>query len=111
MIYIKDELLNQNYEYYYNNNYFIIRTNKNCYTNYNTTYCDCFNMFQNNGYLVSSSYSCTQPSQQYRLNYNELTNDFYYRNDIDSILICFAIIVCFGFGIPFYLLRQFLKVV
>lgn len=111
MSYLPSELLNNNYDYFYNNNYFIVRTNKNCYTNYNTQYCDCYNVFNNNHYLVSSAYSCTSPNTQYKIPFSQFTSDFYYRGDIDSILITFAIIVAFGFGIPFYLLKKFLKAV
>lgn len=111
MTYLPEELLKSNWEYFYNNNYYIVRTNNNCYTNYNTQYCDCINVFVNNHYLQSSTYSCSTPNTQYKLNFSTFTSDFYYRSDIDSILITFAIIVCFGFGIPLYLLRKFLKVV
>lgn len=101
MYYLPDQLLNQNYQYYYNNNYFIVRTNNNCYTNYNTQYCDCFNVFQNNNYLVSNSYSCSTPSQQYQIAYNKFTNDKWYRNDLPDVLITFFILFIFMIYLPY----------
>lgn len=101
MYYLPSNLLNQNYQYYYNNNYFIVRTNQNCYTNYNTQYCDCFNVFQNNAYLVSQSYSCTAPNQQYQIAYNKFTNDQWYRNDLSDGLIIFLIMFIFMIYLPY----------
>ena len=38
-----------------------------------------------------------------------ITNDFYYRYDIDSILIVFVILLLFIFGIPYKMLTIFLR--
>lgn len=52
------------------------------------------------------SYNSTLPSC---IDNSLITNEIYYRNDIDSILIVFTIIVLFGFGIPFYLMKKMFK--
>lgn len=103
MIYLPEDYLNENYSYFYNGDYYIIHTNNNC----TDDLCDCYNIYQDNNYLVSSSYQCISPSDEYIIAFNRFTDDFYYRNDLANILISFAIIVCFGFGIPIYLLKQF----
>lgn len=38
-----------------------------------------------------------------------ITNDFFYRQDIDSILIVFSILLLFIFGIPYKMLTIFLR--
>lgn len=40
---------------------------------------------------------------------NQLTSDFYYRNDLADILLVFAIIAVVGFGIPFKLIMKLVK--
>lgn len=52
------------------------------------------------------SYNSTLPSC---IDKNTITNEIYYRNDIDSILIVFTVIVLFGFGIPFYLMKKMFR--
>ena len=43
------------------------------------------------------------------LNSNLITNDFYYRNDLSDILICFLIILLFAFYFPFKIMCRFWK--
>ena len=45
MYYLPTNLINQNYYYNISNNYIVVRTNNNCYQNYQTTYCDCYNVY------------------------------------------------------------------
>lgn len=43
------------------------------------------------------------------LDKSKLTDEFYYRNDLASILVIFLIIVVVGFGIPLKLLKRLFK--
>ena len=106
MNYLPSDLINQNYSYYYNNNYYIIRTNNNCYTNYQTQYCDCYNVFQNNNYLKSSAYSCTTPNSQYAIPFNTITSDKWYRNDLPDTLIVFFIMFVFMIYLPYKIMSR-----
>lgn len=106
MHYIPEEYLNSNWNYYYNNNYFIVRTNNNCYTNYNTQYCDCYNIFQNNDYLISNSYSCSTPNVQYSIPYNSLTNNYHYRIDFANSMIIFLIYILFAIYLPYKIISR-----
>lgn len=106
MFYLPQDLLNSQWSYYYNNNYFIIRTNRNCVTQYNTQYCDCYNVFQNNNYLVSNPYSCSAPNSQYSLNYSNFTSDKWYRNDLPDTLIVFMIIFIFVIYFPYKMISR-----
>lgn len=54
----------------------------------------------------SFSYNSTIPTC---LNKNILTNEFYYRNDFDSILIIFIIIVIFGIYLPIKIFSRLFK--
>lgn len=99
MTYLPSEYINSNYSYYLDNNYFVVKTNKDCYTNYNTTYCTCNRIYPNSDYLVSSDYSCSL-SNYNLIPYSQFTDDVYYRTDFDSILIIFLIMCIFCFYIP-----------
>ena len=43
------------------------------------------------------------------LNKSNLTNDFYYRNDFDRVLVIFLIILIIGFIIPFKIITRMFK--
>lgn len=67
-------------------------------------------------YALDMHYMEIEGTQNFSYNYsvsclskNKITDDFYYRYDLDSILIIFTIIVLFGFGIPFYLFKKFYR--
>lgn len=40
------------------------------------------------------------------INHNQLTTNVYYRNDLDSILVCFIIIIIFCFYFPYRLISR-----
>lgn len=100
--YMPSDLLNSNYHYYISNDYYQVITNNNCYTNYNTTYCDCFNVYFDNDYLVSNSYSCNINSyNNVSISYSNFTSEFWYRLDITQILIIFLILFIFIIKYPY----------
>lgn len=107
-IYLPDWSIHNNWNYFYNNNDIVAFTNENCYYNYNTQYCDCFRFQTNNHYNHSDRYSCSL-NNTYNINYNRLTSDFYYRNDIADICIVIFIILLIGFGLPIKLFSRFFR--
>ena len=84
--YLPQEYINSNYIYTTDGNSYLIRTNQNCYTNYNTTYCDCFYIYPQLDYLKSQVNQCSR-SVSYSIPYQTFTSDVYYRIDLDKIMI------------------------
>lgn len=104
-IYIPQEYIDQNYQYKINGDYITIITNRNCQTNYNTTYCTCYYYnYKNN--LMSESYSCStnnnNPSISYSLISSDINDSMYIRNRFieDKSIILYMI----GIGIIFAIL-------
>lgn len=68
-------------------------------------------------YYINSSYIYKDGVQSFGtystiptcLDTSVLTNDFYYRLDLDSILIIFTIFVIFGLCLPFKILFRFFR--
>ena len=68
-------------------------------------------------YYVNSHYTSKDGSLIYNSGVSEfdcinsalLTNDIYYRNDLDSILIIFGIICIFAFYIPFKIFKTLFR--
>lgn len=68
-------------------------------------------------YYLNSNYIYTEGTQTFSqypslptcLATENLTDDFYYRNDFDSILIIFVIIVIFAILLPFKIFSRFCK--
>ena len=113
MVYLPSEFINSNYRYSINNYYYTVRTNKNCYTQYSTTYCDCYDIYFDNSYLSTLPYSCNFNTTT-NINYNNFTDNFYYRQDFDKIMIIFFIIVILAYYLAFKpvsrLLGRWLKI-
>lgn len=100
MYYLPQELINSNYKYSINNYYYTIRTNNNCYTNYNNTYCDCYDVYFNNDYLKTNAYSCNYNTTT-NIDYTNFTSDYFYKNNIDKSLVIFLIMSIFILYIPY----------
>lgn len=94
MTYLPDEFINSNYRYYSNGTYFTIRTNKNCYTNYNSQYCDCYYIYPSQDYLVSKTFSCTG-SNNTELDFSSFSSEWRYRVDLDKIIVVTSLISFF----------------
>lgn len=68
-------------------------------------------------YYINSNYIYTEGTQSFGqytslptcLAAENLTDDIYYRNDFDSILIIFVIIVIFAIWLPFKVFSRFCK--
>ena len=73
-IYIPEQYINQNYKYTLSNDEITIITNQNCYTNYNSTYCDCYR-YNEKYNVITESYSCNNSPSNYVLNYNTISSD------------------------------------
>lgn len=108
MTYLPSQYINSNYKYTLSNGVIRVITDDNCYQNYNSTYCDCFDIYLNNDYLVSNSVACNNNPTSYITSVN-FTDEVYYRIDIADILITFTIISMFCFGIPLLLFSRFFK--
>lgn len=76
-IYIPTEYYNENYKYTISNNEITIVSNKNCYTQYSTTYCDCYR-YNEQYNIVTQPYSCNNNVGNYQLKFASLTDDINY---------------------------------
>lgn len=90
-LYLPSQYINSNYQYFLDNNYILVRTNNNCYTQYNTTYCDCFRVFPNYNYVRSENYSCSSGS--YYITSNQLSKDIFQLPNVSNIFITYFIII------------------
>ena len=96
-IYIPSEYINQNYKYTISGDEITIITNNNCYTNYNSTYCDCIRY--NERYNIKTEvYECNRNPSNYILNSNQLTDDINYSyritNDYkNNYIILYGIVI------------------
>ena len=80
-LYIPTDYLNTNYSYHINGNYIDIITNNNCFTQYNSTYCDCYKLSTLND-VVSDSYSCNISTNNPKISYDSLSSDIIYSDNI-----------------------------
>lgn len=85
-IYIPNNYNNQNYSYRINGDNILIITNNNCYTNYNTTYCDC-NTYNYKNNVVSETYACNTNNNNPTIAYTSITSDINYSEHIRNIFI------------------------
>ena len=60
-IYIPNGYINNNWKYNFNGDYIIIRSNQNCYTQYNTQYCTCY-AYNYKTNVISEGYECNYTS-------------------------------------------------
>ena len=106
-IYMPSNLINSNYSYEMNgDDYFVVHTNNNCYNNgYNTIYCDCYKVYPTQDYLVTNAFACYNGNYA-SIPYNNLTSDFWYRIDLDKILIIFLILAIFIIFIPYKIIGR-----
>lgn len=103
--YMPQDLLNNNYRYTVSDDYFLVHTNNNCYTQYSTTYCDCYYVYPKLDYIRSQAVSC---------NYNPTTvvpretfsSSYWYRIDLSSILLIFLILWIFIFKYPYRIISR-----
>ena len=107
MYYLPSNLINQNYKYSINNYYYTVRTNNNCYTNYNTTYCDCYDVYFNNDYLTTNAYSCNYNTTT-NVDYSNFSSEFWYKNNIQDSFFIFLILAIFIIYIPYRIFCKFL---
>ena len=98
--YLPSEYINSNYRYSINNYYYTIRTNKNCYTQYSTTYCDCYDIYYSANYISTNAYQCNINTTT-NLAYNNFTDNFLYRYDFDKIIVIFMAIVVLCYFLAF----------
>lgn len=106
MTYLPTEYINSNFKYRLQGDYYTIITNHNCYTQYSTTYCDCYNIYPKLDYIISETMTCNNNPSSY-VTSSSFTDNFYYRVDFPSILFMFLIMSIFIIYLP---LKVFSKV-
>lgn len=80
-IYIPSDKINSNYSYRFNGDFIDIITNQNCYSQYSTTYCDCYRYnYKEN--VMSQTYTCSTNSNNPIINYQLITSDINYSSAI-----------------------------
>lgn len=104
-MYLPNELINKNYIYEIYDDYYQIKTNRDCYIQYNTTYCTCYRVFYKNNYALTNAYVCSTSSNQYTLQNVIWTDDWFYRYDMPVIIL----ISCVFMFIFWYVIRIILK--
>lgn len=100
MTYLPTNSINSNYKYTISNDYIRVYTNNNCYTNYNSTYCDCYYVYPKIDYLISETTSCNVSNLNNTISYTNFTDNYYYRIDFANILLMFFIMSIFIIFIP-----------
>ena len=107
MTYLPTSLINSNYKYRISGDYYVVIKNTNCTTNYNTTYCDCVNVFPKLDYQVSEVYQCNYNANTSNfVSYTNFSDDFYYRVDIANILLIFLILFIFIIRYPYRIISR-----
>ena len=106
MYYMPQDLINSNYDYNVSNNYIVIRTNNNCNWNYNTEYCDCYNIYPELDYMRTTAYSCNRQVQSSNISYNQFSSSHWYRIDTYKSLIMFFIIFLFSFYLGYKIISR-----
>lgn len=100
-IYVPEELHNENYNYYFDGENIRIETNNNCYTQYNSTYCDCY-IYDTKENISSEVYPCNNNIDNTRIANEKVTHnlennvyiiqDYLIRNGIGLLMIILGII-------------------
>lgn len=103
--YIPQDLLSSNYRYTISNDSILVHTNQNCYTQYSTTYCDCYYVYPKMDYLVSNATSCNYNPTTY-VSSSNFSSSYWYRIDLASILIIFLILWIFIFKYPYRIISR-----
>lgn len=102
--YIETNLLNDTYIYTYVGN--IITVHSNC----NNNQCDCTNIYPELDYMKSKTYTCAlSNTNDNLLDYNNLTDNIYYRIDFYKILIIFIILAFIIIWCPIKIMLRFFK--
>jgi len=73
-IYVPTQYNNQNYKYTISGDEITIITNKNCTTNYNSTYCDCYR-YNERYNIITESYQCNRNPNNYIINNSNISSD------------------------------------
>lgn len=107
-VFIPGELIDNSYKYTISDGVIRVITDNNCYQNYNSTYCDCYDVYINNDYMISNTIQCNANPTNYVTSVR-FTSDIYYRKDLSDILLSFLIILIISFGIPLALITHFFK--
>ena len=103
--YLPSQYINQNYKYTLSNDIITVRTNNNCFQQYNTTYCDCYDIFPHLDYSSTLAYSCNYNPTNYLAD-TTFTSDYWYRVDLSSTLVIFFILFLFIIYFPYKIVSR-----
>ena len=103
--YLPSQFINENYRFTISNDYYVVHTNNNCYNNYNTTYCDCYNVYPKMDYVSTQAYSCNYNPSNY-LVADTFVSDNWYRLDLSNILLIFLILFIFIILFPYKIISR-----
>lgn len=92
-MYVKEEYNNSNYKYYFNNDNILIVTNKNCYQNYNSQFCDCY-LYNYKERLGSKARECNVNQNLYEIDYSNIKNrDIFNIYNIAIVIIALLFVI------------------
>lgn len=109
MTYLPSNFISSNYKYTISNDSIRVYTNNNCYTQYSSTYCDCFYVYPKIDYVNSETTSCNVSNLNNTVSSSSFTDNFYYRIDFPDILVMFLIMSIFIIYIPIKLFSKIFR--
>lgn len=92
LYYLPSDFINSNYIYSIQDDYITINKRTNCYTQYNSTYCDCLRVYPSFNYLSSDTYSCST-SMNYTINSSKFTSNVFDSPNFYQLFIIYFIII------------------
>lgn len=85
-LYIPENYNNSNWSYRFNGDYIYIITNQGCYTQYSSTYCNCY-MYNYKNNVMSETYTCNTNNSNPIIAYSNITSDINYSTYIKDNFI------------------------
>lgn len=107
--YLPSEYINNSYRYVPSDDHIRIITNENCYTQYSSTYCNCFDIFPKYDYITSAISNCN-----INVNYvdsSQFNGDWHYRPDAHYIILYASFYIILTMFILFNLWKLFRKAI
>lgn len=107
--YLPSDYINNSYRYVLSDDHIRIITNENCYTQYNNTYCNCFDIYPRYDYITSGTSSCNINTTF--VDSSQFNSDWHYRPDAHNIIMYASFYIVLTIFILFTLLKVFRKAI
>lgn len=107
--YLPSEHINNSYRYVPSDDHIRIITNQGCYSQYNTTYCNCYDIYPNYDYITSGTSSCNINVSY--VDSTQFNSDWHYRIDAPNIILYASFYIVLTIFILFTLLKVFRKAI